>query len=161
MIFSNRPLHRTAWGLALAVLLATTAGIRAEPPASPPQIWVMRHGEDGGADRALTERGREQAAEAARTFAEIRGLTIWTSPKLRTRQTAAIVHERVPGSTLVVLDWLDHARPLPDDWWTRLPEGPVLLVTHQPVVHRMLRDRERPSAPVGHAFVARLDDPSP
>ena len=145
----------------LTILLAagTTARSEAPPPTGP--VWVMRHGEDAGPERALTERGKEQAAEAAATFRGVERLTIWTSPRLRTRETAAIVHARTPGSTLTVVDWLDHTQPFPANWWERLPAGPVLLVTHQPVVARILRDRNRPSAGIGHAFVARLDDPSP
>ena len=121
-------------------------------------IWVLRHGEDGGMERTLTDRGREQVAEVAELFTEVDDLLIWTSPRIRCRQTAEIVKEHAPGARLEVVDWLDHMGGLPDDWWEQLPDGPLLLVTHQPVIRGMLRHREREVSGIGHAFFERLDD---
>ena len=123
-------------------------------------VWIMRHGEDGGPYRVLTDQGRRQVREAAKPFARIEGLTIWTSPQTRCRQTAEIVLEAAPNARLETVDWLDYRNPLPADWRQRLPDGPVLLVTHQPVVRAMLRElsAER-TQPIGHAFVYRISDP--
>ncbi|MCC5829636.1 MAG: histidine phosphatase family protein [Phycisphaeraceae bacterium] len=140
----------------------TEASREAEPPVAH-QVWVLRHGEDAGPDRSLTPRGREQAARAAEQVVDLEGLRILSSPRLRCRQTARIVRGLVPRATLEEVEWLDYMQPLPDDWWetvnkeTNAPA--TLLVTHQPVVARMLRERGREGQAVGHAFIARIDDP--
>src|SRR6058998_2454301 len=62
------------------------------------QLWLLRHGEaepHGGAsddDRRLTERGEGQSRAAGRALAalEIAFQAVYTSPKVRARQTAAL-----------------------------------------------------------------------
>ncbi len=172
-----RALSWPAFGFAVLILIGSTVSgcVPNEHEAEPEQkqaqkqpgeaaevsesgIWVMRHGEDGGMDRTLTDHGREQVAEAAARFVGVDDLLIWTSPRIRCRQTAEIVKQHVSGARLEVVDWLGHMSELPDDWWEDLPDGPLLLVTHRPVIRNMLDERERDVAGIGHAFVERLDE---
>ena len=62
------------------------------------QLWLLRHGdaEPHGTrpdpERALTERGEQQSRDAGRAFAAL-GLefaSVWTSPKVRARDTAIL-----------------------------------------------------------------------
>ena len=63
------------------------------------QLWLLRHGEAvphdaaaGDDARALTDRGREQARAAGRAFAalELTFQFVFTSPKVRAADTAAL-----------------------------------------------------------------------
>lgn len=93
----------------------------AEPAAGDDQsvIYLMRHAEADGRERGLiglardfaplTERGREQAAGAARLVAELGPAVLVTSPMTRAMETAAIVGRRVGLDPVVEIDlreWL-------------------------------------------------------
>jgi probable phosphoglycerate mutase len=68
--------------------------------ARPARICVTRHGEtdwniagilQGWLDVTLNDRGRQQARDLARAFAPARFDCIWTSPLVRSRETAEII----------------------------------------------------------------------
>lgn len=82
------------------------------------QLYLFRHGlaenehpDHPGVDfeRRLTERGIERTRQALAGAARL-GVTpdaIWTSPYVRTLQTAALAHELLPGAApIVVVDEL-------------------------------------------------------
>lgn len=78
------------------------------------RICMMRHGEalddvedcyGGIADFPLTDRGREQAVETARTLSKYNPAAIYSSPLQRAHETARIIaHELRLGAPLVVQD---------------------------------------------------------
>ena len=91
-----------------------------------PTIVLARHGVTdatgsrlgGHTDASLNERGRAQAERAARDLAEHEVAAVYTSPIVRTRETATIIarpHGRFPSTTRGLVevdygDWTD--RPL-------------------------------------------------
>jgi phosphohistidine phosphatase len=73
------------------------------------QLWLLRHGEAephgsrDDADRELTERGREQSRAAGRAFGAL-DLTfqmVFTSPKVRSLETARLACETLGGEPVV------------------------------------------------------------
>ncbi len=121
------------------------------------RLYVMRHGpaEDRAPsgrdfDRRLTASGRELVGRVARAFQAARGadprsapsLQILTSPRVRARETAAIVrdavvpapdaiaiHEELGGETAIPLALIAAAAATGVD---------TLLVGHQPVVEELV-----------------------
>lgn len=109
------------------------------------QIALMRHGkaEDHGSratdhERELTPQGREKvtAAAAGLVRALLQGdqMQIWSSPKLRARQTAQILADARAG--LSVAEYEEIADGDLDGLirqWRRLPEDTTLLIVgHEP-----------------------------
>jgi len=117
-------------------------------------LYVMRHGaaEDHAptgldADRALTPRGREIVRRMAEALRELRGaspLRILSSPRLRARQTAAIVAEQLsPSGTHTAVELCDELggeREIPTELVGDLARGAsdVLLVGHNPSVQELI-----------------------
>ncbi|MFF0271409.1 bifunctional RNase H/acid phosphatase [Kribbella sp. NPDC004536] len=93
-------------------------GAQAEPPT---QLIFLRHGEtphtaekrfsgSGGDDPSLSETGRAQAAAAAEYIARLGGVdAIVTSPMRRTRETAAVVAEKLGLDAVVDEGWVECA----------------------------------------------------
>ena len=134
-------------------------------------LWVLRHGEAvahaaSDADRALTERGCADARAAGAWLAAAgsRPERVLCSPYRRARQTAEAVLESLPGLNLQVVDWLTpdtepllaikHLSPL---------LGPVLIVSHQPLVGALVgllaEDDRDAGPPLPTAALAELDVP--
>lgn len=134
-------------------------------------LWVLRHGEAfaraaSDAERELTERGRADAHAAGLWLAAAaeRPQRVLCSPYRRAQQTAAAVLESLPGLRAQTVDWLTpdteplvalkHLSPL---------LGPVLIVSHQPLVGALvglLATGEREAAPpLPTAALAELDVP--
>ncbi len=106
------------------------------------KLWLMRHGEAGApsrrdADRELTAHGRQQVAEMAAHLKDQPLAGIVCSPYVRARQTTDIVLEvlGVEKPTLIV-PWLVPDEPVQSvvRQLDSLPEGDLLLVSHQPML---------------------------
>jgi phosphohistidine phosphatase len=115
------------------------------------QIWLLRHGdaEPHGArpdyERRLTERGEEQSVSAgvALKALGIAPAAIYTSPKVRARDTAALAgrelgadpveHAALAGG-FAASDALELAMSASES------EGPVLLVGHEPDFSQVVHD---------------------
>ncbi|WOX06324.1 phosphohistidine phosphatase SixA [Microbulbifer pacificus] len=107
-------------------------------------LLVMRHGRaepysKSDETRALTDEGRDDVAavckERASELAQVK--TIWSSPFVRTRQTAKIVAETFERE-VEIQELLTGDTPV-DDLLNALAEAdedifPLLLVSHQPLV---------------------------
>ncbi|WP_442489176.1 phosphohistidine phosphatase SixA [Halomonas litopenaei] len=138
------------------------------------RLLIMRHGEatPGFPDEArrLTTRGEDEARAMGRWLAsrddiDWRRLKVLASPYVRAQQTAALVLEALPEE--VSLDTLDIITPddSPEavvDWLTlESGEGPLLLVSHMPLVAALtgLLAEGRAGAGVGFvtAAVAELE----
>jgi broad specificity phosphatase PhoE/ribonuclease HI len=91
-------------------------GAQAEPPT---ELIFLRHGEtpqtaekrfsgSGGDDPGLSETGQAQAVAAAEYLARHSGIdAIVTSPMRRTRETAAVVAEKLGLDTVVEKGWVE------------------------------------------------------
>jgi phosphohistidine phosphatase len=115
-----------------------------------PQLWLLRHGEaephDARPDeeRRLTPRGQDQARAAGAALAalELRFQHIYTSPKVRARETARLAAEPL-GVELVELPALaegfdaERAREL---LLGSGPEERVLIVGHNPDFVQIVHD---------------------
>ncbi|SDK27766.1 phosphohistidine phosphatase, SixA [Billgrantia gudaonensis] len=112
-------------------------------PEMSERLLIMRHGEAGpgspDAARELTARGQGEVERMANRLAgrdDLDGLRLVASPYVRAQQTAEavaaaldIAHERLPIVTPddppeAVVDWL----------LERTGQGPVMLVSHMPLV---------------------------
>jgi phosphohistidine phosphatase len=110
------------------------------------QLWLLRHadaephGTRPDAERRLTDRGRGQSHHAGAALAtmEMRFAAIFTSPKVRARETAELVFEQLPEAEPGLLQL--HP-PLASGMRARETlellggvgaDGPVLLVAHEP-----------------------------
>lgn len=132
-------------------------------------LLIMRHGEAGwhslDQERALTETGRQQAAQCAAQIAESpwRPVKIWCSPYVRARQTAAIVSE------ILNCPVEEQAFVTPEDdpgtCLNALLENqntPLMLVSHMPLVgslSTLLVDGHRRGIPFMTAQAVVLDMP--
>jgi phosphohistidine phosphatase len=134
------------------------------------RLYIMRHGDAApraasDALRPLTELGRYQARQAAEWLQAQPPEQIISSPFLRARQTAELVHQLLPGSALA-----ESACLTPDDApvdalqslspWCQ--EGAtVLIVSHQPLVSdlatMLLGGEGTASVPFATASIAALD----
>ncbi len=143
------------------------------------RLWLMRHGEAGfealrDEDRTLTARGEQDASRIAEQSLADRGgppsdpsaVRVVCSPLLRTRQTATRVCRALglkdeawrcsdllipDADPRAVLAWLEEALK---------EEQPLWLVTHQPLIGRLLAllvdgDSRRPH-PMAPASLAAL-----
>ncbi len=104
------------------------------------KLFVIRHGEASaprpGAEKALTDNGRQQALRRARSLMDESISVLIHSPKLRTTQTAEILYEQGVGSSL-----LEDQRLLPGAQVKHVEQlleqhgnGTVALVSHLPLV---------------------------
>lgn len=115
-----------------------------------PQLWLLRHGEAEphdarpDAERRLTERGEQQSNRAGAALAAI-GVTfqaIWTSPKVRARDTARLAAEAMAGPEpledprLVSLD----ARTARELLGAEGADARILLVGHEPDLSQVVHD---------------------
>ena len=112
------------------------------------QLWLLRHGdaEPHGtrpdAERRLTERGRRQASVAGEALArtEVAFGAILASPKARARETAEVALARMSEAQRQLLELhpraagrgFDASQALELVRWRRDPDGPLLLVGHEP-----------------------------
>jgi phosphohistidine phosphatase len=115
-----------------------------------PQLWLLRHGEaephDARPDpeRRLTARGEDQARTAGRALSalELTFQAVYTSPKVRARDTARLACEAL-GCTPVQTDVLaegfdaDDARQL---LLEAAPDGRILVVGHNPDFAQVVHD---------------------
>jgi phosphohistidine phosphatase len=114
------------------------------------QLWLLRHGEaepHGGrddAERALTDRGREQARDAGRALArlELKFQLVLTSPKVRALQTAELAAEPLGVEPVVY-------QPLAEGFDRREAEAllyaagedkRILVVGHEPDLSQVVHD---------------------
>ncbi len=102
-------------------------------------LWLLRHGEAEprvrhDTERALTERGREEARRSAERLRGRSLVHILVSPYLRAQQTAELVRE-VLGLTLslTTVDWAtpDDSPRVAADYLHEF-SGECLLVSHNP-----------------------------
>lgn len=106
------------------------------------KLWLLRHGEAGAlsrrdSDRELTAYGRQQVAEMA---AQLKGQPlagVVCSPYVRARQTTDIVLDVLNiESPPLIVPWLVPDEPVQTvvRQLDSLPEGDLLLVSHQPML---------------------------
>jgi 2,3-bisphosphoglycerate-dependent phosphoglycerate mutase len=91
---------RQTFAAGLATLLLAAGAAQAQLV-----VYVVRHGQtdwnregriQGGTDNPLNSTGRDQAATLARTLADVRIDTVYSSSHQRARQTAAVLEGRAP-----------------------------------------------------------------
>ncbi|MCY1394420.1 Phosphohistidine phosphatase SixA [compost metagenome] len=111
------------------------------------KVWVLRHGQAephsrDDAGRALTAHGRE---EVLRSAAHLMGLPpldgIYASPYVRAQQTAWLVQKALGfGKEISTVGWLtpdtDPAAVVTE--LEKLGQGNLLLVSHQPLVSKLV-----------------------
>jgi broad specificity phosphatase PhoE len=82
-------------------------------------LLIARHGETsdnarglilGHRDPPLSEIGRDQAAQLARSVGGARLVAVWASPLLRARQTASVVAETIGVTPTVLADLIESDR---------------------------------------------------
>lgn len=106
------------------------------------QLWLLRHGEAephdarSDAERRLTPRGEDQARVAGRALAalELTFQAIYTSPKVRARDTALLAAEAL-GDEPIVTPVLTEDFGVADAQDLLLgiePDGRILVVGHNP-----------------------------
>jgi phosphohistidine phosphatase len=137
-----------------------------------PQLWFLRHGEAEphdarpDAERALTERGRGQSRCAGRALVELElpFQDVFTSPKVRARQTADLACEAL-GVQPVVHEPLAAGFGL-DDALTLLriagEDQRVLVVGHEPDFTQTIHDLTGATLALKKGGIAgvRMDGPS-
>jgi phosphohistidine phosphatase len=136
------------------------------------EIYFLRHGEaarKGGGDdsvRPLTEEGMARMEEeaAAMKSLEMGVRTIMASPFLRARQTAEIIARKLLRSEALIID----KRLLPgfgldelSDILSEKPEGPIMLVGHEPDFSRTIAACTGGSIELEKGGLARVDTESP
>jgi phosphohistidine phosphatase len=115
------------------------------------QLWLLRHGEAepyeakvDDAERELTERGREQARAAGRALSalEVRFAAVYTSPKVRARDTALLACEALNEEPIVtpVLTQDFTVADARDLLLGVEPDGRVLVVGHNPDFAQVVYD---------------------
>ena len=132
------------------------------------KLMLMRHGDalqyaPTDAERPLSERGREEVVAAARRIQSEGGVAcIFASPYLRARQTAQLVRESLaleePVRGLTVTP--DVTVPYAVDQLNTglsVRKYPLLLVTHQPIISRLIHYLTDIEQPMGTAAVALLE----
>jgi phosphohistidine phosphatase len=114
------------------------------------QLWLLRHGEAEphgtrpDAERRLTPRGEEQSRHAGRALAAL-GLTfqaLYTSPKVRARDTALLAAETL-GDEPIVTPVLAEDFSVADARDLLLgvePDGRILVVGHNPDLAQVVFD---------------------
>ena len=99
--------------LALALALVTAPRAAAAAGAGVLRIYIARHGQtdwnaahrlQGSIDTHLNDQGREQAQALKQHLAGIRVDAVYSSTLARSKETAALVHGRVPVESLPGLD---------------------------------------------------------
>jgi phosphohistidine phosphatase len=114
------------------------------------QLWLLRHGEaephDSRPDeeRRLTERGEDQARAAGRALAAL-GITfqaVYTSPKVRARDTALLAGEALDEEPIVtpVLSEAFSVQDARDLLLGVEPDGRILVVGHNPDFELVVHD---------------------
>src|SRR3954451_22252478 len=115
------------------------------------QLWLLRHGEaephdarSSDAERALTPRGEDQARTAGRALVALQ-LTfqaVYTSPKVRARDTALLACEAL-GDEPIVTPVLAEGFSVADGRDLLLgvePDGRILVVGHNPDFAQVVHD---------------------
>jgi len=110
------------------------------------QLFILRHGKaepmlGNDAARTLTERGRRQVAQVCRKRSkELSAVrAIWTSPFVRTQQTADIVSAHLGLPTVTEPLLIGDSDPQQFlDLLQQQDNFPILLVSHQPLVGSLL-----------------------
>jgi phosphohistidine phosphatase len=136
------------------------------------KLWILRHGEaeprkTTDAERALTARGRSDAAAAGRFLQQHTkpALVIAASPYLRAQQTALAAQESLPGTELITVEWCtpDDDPLLAIDYLAFRSDAELLLVSHQPFVSELvgllLDGNTRLGPPMHTASLVELDVP--
>jgi phosphohistidine phosphatase len=114
------------------------------------QLWLLRHGEaephdaKPDPDRELTERGRGQSRSAGRALSalELTFQAVYTSPKVRARDTALLACEAL-GEEPIVTPVLAEAFSVADARDLLLgvePDGRILVVGHNPDFAQVVHD---------------------
>jgi phosphohistidine phosphatase len=114
------------------------------------QLWLLRHGEAEphdsrpDAERQLTERGREQSRSAGRALAalELEFQFVFTSPKVRARDTARLACEALgvePVEHEALAEGFD-ARDALELLAAAGDDKRVLLVGHEPDFSQVVHD---------------------
>ncbi len=119
-------------------------------------VIYVRHGEStgDGSNPGLSENGASMAREAARWLADRghRPTRIFTTPRRRTRETAALIADHPwAGGRPEVVDRAGSARSATewDDLAEELGEG-GLFVGHHPTQHLLVRLAQAPEVPKGN-----------
>jgi phosphohistidine phosphatase len=111
------------------------------------QLWLLRHGEAephdarADADRRLTPRGEDQARAAGRALAvlEVHFQAVFTSPKVRARDTAALACEAL-GTQVIADDVLASGFDAGDARELSAAGDRILVVGHEPDFTQVVHD---------------------
>lgn len=136
------------------------------------QLLIVRHGEavsiaPSDAQRALTERGREQARAAGECLAGLswRPQSLWVSPYLRAQQTAEEIVLVLGRCQTRQVDQLTPETP-PSELLEQLIDADLerlMLVSHQPLVSALIgvltQGQPAMGAPMMTASMALLEGP--
>lgn len=106
------------------------------------RLWLLRHGEAEAhartdAERPLTSRGRAQVLQAAEQLRQEPLQSILVSPYVRAQQTAIVLRDALDfRGAWHTVPWLTPDSELREvlQQLERFEQGPLLLVTHQPLV---------------------------
>jgi phosphohistidine phosphatase len=115
------------------------------------QLWLLRHGEaephdaKPDAERELTERGEDQSRAAGRALAalELTFQAVYTSPKVRARDTALLACEALAEHEPIVTPVLAQEFTVADARDLLLgvePDGRILVVGHNPDFAQVVYD---------------------
>jgi 2,3-bisphosphoglycerate-dependent phosphoglycerate mutase len=112
MFTMNRSIDVSKALRAIAIVILLAASLYSAGAFAQLTIYIVRHGQtdwnkegriQGGTDNPLNATGREQAATLARTLAEVKIDTVYTSAHQRARQTAEVFQGSAP---IVAIDEL-------------------------------------------------------
>lgn len=138
-------------------------------------LWIMRHGEahrqaPSDSERELTGQGMRDAARAGEWLARQPQVPqrLFASPYRRAQQTAEQVRRSLPSLAIETVDWLvPEQHPMMTVKHLSALVGPVLLVSHQPLVSALVGVLEGAldageidgGTPLATAELAELDVP--
>lgn len=133
------------------------------------RIFILRHGQaelyaSSDAERQLVARGRQEVLQVVRaSITALREVTqVWSSPLVRAQQTAHLAASLL-GDSLVQIhdDLVPEAAPVAIiNWLASINIPAVLLVSHQPLVSRLVElmcATERGSCAMDTAALACID----
>jgi phosphohistidine phosphatase SixA len=129
--------------------------------AEPTVFFIVRHAEKapGNDDVPLSEAGQKRAVQLADILAPMRIDAIFVTSVLRSKQTAAVLNERIDANSAT---YGGPAEPTPQDIFANHQGKRVLIVGHSPTVPLMIKELTEKEIPIGNQydnlFIVTVDD---